>query len=137
LNEHDFISMIFPIPPLDKNYDGSQEEFRAITLADELAKLPTKRSPARDKLGPAAGLLQSIRRALLPEDSDAPWWKKVLSAPPRSVDDANGTPKDDPAYKADDSGGKGTTIYVLDDGFDMTLAVWWQNINSLGGMDVC
>jgi hypothetical protein len=55
---------------------------------------------------------------LLPSNPDAPWWKKMLSAPPRDIDVADSGPQFDPPYLADASLGKGVTIYVLDDGFD-------------------
>jgi hypothetical protein len=61
------------------------------------------------------------QRALLPEDAGAPYWKKMIASPfrqPPLQPTAN-----DPPYLADDSGGRGTTIYVLDDGFDRSQPV--------------
>lgn len=62
-------------------------------------------------------------RALLPPQSDAPWWKKTLSALPRAVTGPNTGPRNDPDYVTDDSGGKDSTIYILDDGFDLGITV--------------
>jgi len=56
-------------------------------------------------------------RKLLPADKDAPYWKKMIGSPFQPVFQSE--PKDDPPYMHDDSEGKGTTIYVLDDGFDL------------------
>lgn len=60
-------------------------------------------------------------RALLPEDVNAPYWKKMISSPFKQPPPQ--PPANDPPYTADDSGGKGTTIYVLDDGFDISQPV--------------
>lgn len=123
LSKYDFISRIFHDAPMDETYDGGQEEFRAIALQDEPAVFWRKDSKRHNIPGVARQSSQTLKRALLPEEVDAPWWKKILSAPPRNVDEPRGTPKDDPPYLAEDSGGKGTTIYILDDGFDTTLQV--------------
>jgi hypothetical protein len=60
-------------------------------------------------------------RALLPADNNAPYWKKMISSPFRLS--PLQPPSQDPPYLADDSGGRGTTIYVLDNGFDIGLPV--------------
>ncbi|OAL01554.1 subtilisin-like protein [Phaeosphaeriaceae sp. SRC1lsM3a] len=62
-----------------------------------------------DKLSP---------RQLLPEDPNAPYWKKMISSPFRQP--PLQPPSMDPPYLVDDSGGEGVTIYVLDDGFDLS-----------------
>jgi hypothetical protein len=56
-------------------------------------------------------------RAFLPEDADAPYWKKMISSPFKQP--PLQPTADDPLYVADDSGGRGTKIYVLDDSFDL------------------
>lgn len=43
----------------------------------------------------------------------------MLSAPPSH----DNNPSNDPAYLADDTGGRGSTIYILDTGFDVNAAV--------------
>ncbi|KAH7411597.1 peptidase S8/S53 domain-containing protein [Phaeosphaeria sp. MPI-PUGE-AT-0046c] len=59
-----------------------------------------------------------LPRNLLPEDQGAPYWKKMVSSPFRQ------SPLQpvsmDPPYLADDSGGKDTTIYIIDTGFDVS-----------------
>jgi hypothetical protein len=59
-------------------------------------------------------------RALSEPDKDAPYWKKMISSPfvnpPQS-------PAQDPPFVADDAGGRGSTIYIIDDGFDTGFEV--------------
>lgn len=43
-----------------------------------------------------------------------------MSSPPR---DPPKSPAEDPPFVADDAGGQGTTIYVIDDGFDINSEV--------------
>ncbi|KAI4653413.1 hypothetical protein J4E93_001179 [Alternaria ventricosa] len=62
-------------------------------------------------------------RAMGSPISNAPWWKKMLSAPPPGPDEVPLRPENYPDYLADDTGGAGTTIYVLDDGFDLATPV--------------
>jgi hypothetical protein len=55
-------------------------------------------------------------RALLSEDPAAPYWKKMISSPfrnPPLLPTAQ-----DPPYLADDSLGRDTTIYIIDEGFE-------------------
>jgi hypothetical protein len=59
-------------------------------------------------------------RAPNPPQLDAPYRKNMLSSPPRNPPQP---PRNDPAYQSDDSGGKGTTIYVIDNGFDLSIPV--------------
>lgn len=48
---------------------------------------------------------------------NAPYWKKMISSPLQSP--LLRPPTEDSPYHVDDSGGKGVTIYVIDDGFDI------------------
>ncbi|KAH7073921.1 peptidase S8/S53 domain-containing protein [Paraphoma chrysanthemicola] len=57
-------------------------------------------------------------RAPLPGGEEAPYWKKMISSP--FQDPPLAPPEKDPPYAADDSGGEGVTIYVIDDGFDLS-----------------
>jgi hypothetical protein len=116
--EHKFIATVH-LPVMDTEDELRQEEFRATnrsqrtdTLHDGL--LSKKQTRQASKSSP---------RAILGPNSNAPWWKKMLSAPPRTITEANGTPRNDPDYREDDTGGRGTTIYVLDDGFDTDIPV--------------
>ncbi|KAF2011878.1 subtilisin-like protein [Aaosphaeria arxii CBS 175.79] len=59
-----------------------------------------------------------ISRALIPEQQNAPWWKRILSSPPTSP---LNPPHRDPGYLADDSAGEKTTIYIIDSGFDLSI----------------
>jgi hypothetical protein len=120
LKNHEFIRTILAVSPLDESYDGSLEEFLAIAKGPESPNVHSENIKPVPSQPPYP---LPARRFLMPEDSGAPWWKKMLSAPPRDVNAANGGPSHDPAYLADDSGGKGTTIYILDDGFDLDNAV--------------
>jgi hypothetical protein len=118
---YDFISGILE-DHFDEDIDGSLEHFRAIG-----GSRPTHTDPS-ESLSPKGHIDWSsitsntiphlAARTLLEQDSDAPWWKKMLSAPPRDIDIVDSGPQFDPPYLADDSLGKGVTIYVLDDGFD-------------------
>ena len=58
--------------------------------------------------------LRKKPRAFLPPNSNAPYWKKMISAPPR-----NDLGSPDPPYKTDDIGGKNAYVYIIDDGFDI------------------
>jgi len=60
-------------------------------------------------------------RGFLPEERDAPYWKKMISSP--FQDPLQRNPSQDPPYVRDESQGRGTTIYILDDGFDLNSAV--------------
>ncbi|CAN9340538.1 unnamed protein product [Alternaria alternata] len=118
---YDFIGSVLPYE-FDETIDHSIDEFRAIgqsrSLHTDLGKPPAPKSFmgwSATSLDPIPHL---IPRALLPSNPDAPWWKKMLSAPPRDIDVADSGPQFDPPYLADASLGKGVTIYVLDDGFD-------------------
>jgi hypothetical protein len=54
---------------------------------------------------------------------NSPWWKKMIAAPPPKPGEAPPTIPNYPDYQADDTGGKGTTIIILDDGYDLSVPV--------------
>lgn len=68
-----------------------------------------------------------LPRALLPAQPNAPYWKKMISSPPPQNIQQPPPPSQDPPYLCDDSGGTGTTIYVLNAGFDLSIAVSLSN----------
>ncbi|KAI4941965.1 hypothetical protein J4E91_010515 [Alternaria rosae] len=118
---HDFIEYVFR-NTIDETLDGN-EEFRA-THFDWLhaSMVPRLNKPVegKDNSQATSTRVEFIPRALLPQDPNAPYWKKMISARPRDITTGNGSPRSDPDYLADESGGKGITIYVLDNGFDTT-----------------
>jgi hypothetical protein len=118
---YDFIGSVLPYE-FDETIDHSIDEFRAIgqsrSLHTDLGKPPAPKSFMGWSAASLDPIPHLIPRALLPSNPDAPWWKKMLSAPPRDIDVADSGPQFDPPYLADASLGKGVTIYVLDDGFD-------------------
>jgi hypothetical protein len=107
-----------------KSLDQDAEEFHAIPrsdlehIADIEAELDLQGGNI-ELAKPKAPNLSS--RALLPEDPNAPAWKKMIGSPYQTP--PLRLPSQDPPYITDDSGGRDTTIYVLDDGFDTTLPV--------------
>ncbi|KAF1963807.1 subtilisin-like protein [Byssothecium circinans] len=109
--KYNFLAVVHAFVFDPKELD-TQEEFHAIPTSRGTTLMATNTS--RDSLAAYSHKLKP--RAKLPPDNDAPDWKKMISSPPR--DDFR-PPSQDPPYLADDSGGKGTTIYVLDDGFDI------------------
>ncbi|KAF2676630.1 subtilisin-like protein [Lentithecium fluviatile CBS 122367] len=119
--KHDFLEYISRDDPVDQNVDGSLEEFRAIDTypPPEHAHEDLAVNKSSHKLD-VSNTAHVLRRALI-SDPDAPWWKKMISAPPVDVNQPNSHPDSYPPYAADDSGGRGTTIYILDDGFDLAL----------------
>lgn len=123
--KHDFIWMVFPMT-FDEEYDGSREEFRALRLTDPSPTTLPKvfhLVNATDRSLGSKPITRPHPRALLQEDHNAPWWKKMISTPPPEANAPLPNPANNPPYLADDSGGRGTTIYVLDDGFDVDLPV--------------
>ena len=122
---YDFLEDVSP-NVIDESVDGSLEHFRAIdqrqlnsSIYREDHSFDSKRSQHDQKRSSEPIIL---RRELI-EDASAPWWKRMLSADPRNINQPNSDPTHDPTYLADDSKGRGTTIYVLDDGFDLKLDV--------------
>ncbi|KAF1938985.1 subtilisin-like protein [Clathrospora elynae] len=109
----------------DESVDGSLEEFRATVPVQPIGPVTQElHKPANFAKWSATAsdnASQILERTLMAPDSSAPWWKKSLSAPPRDISGANSGPQYDPPYLADDTLGAGTTIYVLDGGFDVTI----------------
>jgi hypothetical protein len=107
--------------------EDATEESRAVSVAQTRHTLISDTSESlaiphpvvlRTHLAPALAL-----RAMGSPVPDAPWWKKMLSAPPPGPDEQPLTPDNYPDYLSDDTGGAGTTIYILDDGFDLATPV--------------
>ncbi|KNG50433.1 serine protease [Stemphylium lycopersici] len=103
--------------------EETAEEFRAIdTLRQQEPNLPklfiASDASVSDALTTKDHLHHYAARKMGPPISEAPWWKKMLSAPPSAPDDAPLASSDYPDYMADETGGAGTIIYILDDGFD-------------------
>jgi len=126
---YEFVDMVLTRPILDENIDGSLEEFRAANRIrsgrEGVGETQTMQTLWKSRWSAASSAPTShlISRTLLPSDPDAPWWKKILSALPRDIDGPNSGPEFDPPYLVDESLGRGVTIYVLDDGFDVSNAV--------------
>jgi hypothetical protein len=115
--EHKFIATVH-LPVMDTEDELGQEEFRATNRSQQIDTL-------HDGLLSKKQIRQASKsspRAILGPNPNAPWWKKMLSAPPRTIAEANGMPRNDPDYREDGTGGRGTTIYVLNDGFAKELS---------------
>jgi hypothetical protein len=116
--------------PIDK------EMFHAIPKITDLPLTPRPRSAylqtsELNVVTSKSSLL--LPRAPISGGEAAPYWKKMISSPFQKP--PLSPPSQDPPYAADDSGGAGVTIYVLDDGFDVH-----QPVSSYGilfvGLDV-
>jgi hypothetical protein len=139
--DYDFILAYHPCvtDPIDLHSD---EEFHAIPKSgpflpthlgvqlEQPSKLPKSLSGPRpvdvahSSSRDSFAHLQS--RKLNPPVSDAPYWLKMISSPPVNPLEL---PSQDPPFLADESGGRGTTIYVIDDGFDISSEVRGQSHN--------
>ncbi|KAF2878051.1 peptidase S8/S53 domain-containing protein [Massariosphaeria phaeospora] len=124
--QYAFIQKVYLNEVIDESIDGSLEEFRAVKGSQSSVTPQSESIRSRNTTDPLHALSKESvskldSRALTNADPDAPWWKKMISALPRDVNQPNSDPSHDPPYLTDDSGGKGTTIYVLDDGFDLDL----------------
>jgi hypothetical protein len=62
------------------------------------------------------------RRAMTHTGPTTPYWKKMIAQPPSRFSNGSSTF----TALADDSGGKGTTIYIVDDGFDLDVEVFYM-----------
>lgn len=102
-----------------------QEEFHVIPRNYHSEVVRIKAAPEEraieDHTKPVGGSAKLMARALLPGGENVPYWKKMISSPPQQP--LARPPSQDPPYAADDSLGRGVTIYVLDDGFDITRPV--------------
>jgi hypothetical protein len=124
---HDFVDWIgiqtFSKEDEDQGEGAIHEEYRAINTLRQGDSEETNLTESFDYIHHSSPHL--VPRVVGPADNSAPAWKKMLSAPPQPPN-SNVDPVDPsiyPGYQADDSGGRGTTIYVLDDGFDLSHPV--------------
>ncbi|KAF1828008.1 subtilisin-like protein [Decorospora gaudefroyi] len=120
----DFIESIDVVwdPDYEKDENRIPEEFRAINTT-QLDEMTTEEPPesfllTRSFAKSSTNANHFVPRAMGAPDPNAPYWKKMLSAPPPSPGEAFLATDNYPPYLADDTGGAGTTIYILDDGFD-------------------
>jgi hypothetical protein len=121
--KHDFILRISANTPMDETIDGSIEEYRAVN-AVQFPSGSFESLRDRNVIKDARNSSSDIySRAMNADEPNAPYWKRMISAPPRDVNLPDSDPTRDQSFLADDSGGRGTTIYVLDDGFDIDLPV--------------
>ncbi|KAF1995006.1 subtilisin-like protein [Amniculicola lignicola CBS 123094] len=107
------------LDPFEEDFEP--EEFRAAipdltTLSGFQRRKRTSSGPFSVPKSPRSVLDMKLELRSMSRHFFAPWWKKMISSPP----DQRLNPSKDPIHKVDDSGGKGTTIYVIDDGFDLT-----------------
>jgi hypothetical protein len=122
---HDFISYVFG-NALDESELESHDEFRVIDLeqlTDPGREYDQETTRSTKLTNTPLVHVNLVTRMMLPEDSNAPYWKNMIGAPPCDITGPNSGPPSDPSYLADDTGGRGTTIYVLDNGFDITNPV--------------
>ncbi|KAF1828009.1 subtilisin-like protein [Decorospora gaudefroyi] len=118
----DFINSINERSDYIPDDDEHPEEFRAVHTA-QLDNMTTEEPPQSSLLPRsfAQSLTNASRvvpRLMLAPDPNAPYWKKMLSAPPPIPGGPFLATNNYPPYLADDTGGVGTTIYILDNGFD-------------------
>ncbi|KAJ4303824.1 hypothetical protein N0V90_002725 [Kalmusia sp. IMI 367209] len=118
---HSFIKFVDICGLIDEAYDGSVEEFHALNRTDRFG-LAQDETPIHDHAKYHDGNESMLFKRSLSLDENAPWWKKMISARPRDLTLPNSDPSHDPEYISDNSGGRGTTIYILDDGFDLTAS---------------
>ena len=127
---HDFIKWIGINDggPPDEESEQQAEEFRAVRTTQSIGDselAPQYRPTLHNSFSRTV-----VPRALGSPVPNAPWWKKALPAPPPRPGQNPLTPDNYPDYLADDTGGAGTTIYVLDAGFDPLLPVCTNNMFS-------
>ncbi|KAF1918124.1 peptidase S8/S53 domain-containing protein [Ampelomyces quisqualis] len=100
--------------------EDEKEMFRAVSRIHDTWNLAGSEgaydSQPRKKPGTST-FFDLVPRALLSGGENAPYWKKMISSPFHNP--PLKPTSQDPPYAADDSGGVGTTIYVLDDGFEL------------------
>jgi hypothetical protein len=106
--------------PKDFDYAG-EEEWRALP-SHQPQHMDSARALNPTKNIVLPGETTSIHpRRVAPGGKNAPYWKKMISSPLQNP--LLRPPTEDPPYHADDSWGKGVTIYVIDDGFDINHPV--------------
>lgn len=89
-----------------------------IEVSEEYNAIPRKIEAQEDPMESNTSAFEDhtlVKRKLGTED-DAPYWKKMIGSPPQ--DPVERDPSQDPPYMRDDSLGRGTTIYIIDNGFD-------------------
>jgi subtilisin family serine protease len=121
--KYPFLLIVYADVVNPKDLESDAEEFHAIHRArgQQLAStaLETDRKLIENPTFPLADSI--LPRAPITGGENAPYWKKMISSPFRQP--PLRPTAEDPPYAADDSGGRGTTIYVLDDGFDINSPV--------------
>jgi hypothetical protein len=124
---YDFVKWIDANDEREDDETGDAEEFRAINTAQHdglvIGKSREVRTLPNMLTKFSSNINHLIRRTMGAPVPNAPWWKKMISAPPPKRGEDALTTISYPDYLADDTGGSGTTIYVLDDGFDPEIAV--------------
>jgi hypothetical protein len=120
--ENDFILSVFP-NTFDPEDLEDEDDFNAIAT-NSFEKYWSRSNPSdgtearKSHIQQGRGVSISAR-AKIPPSQNTPYWKKMIAQPPAVP--PNAAP---PLVSvADDSGGRGTTIYILDDGFDLNLDV--------------
>jgi len=119
-DKYPFLVLAYPNVTPDNFWDtiDDKEEFHAIPRS--VSKPSTSSEAIVDLSGfkndtVTSDPLSRVPRALLPKEKQAPYWKKMLSSKYYPVQDR--------AYKRDESEGRHTTIYVVDNGFDRSFEV--------------
>jgi hypothetical protein len=121
--KYPFLPLAFADVCLPSDLDFKKEEYHAIPnprMESDLS-LRVKAQPKYSQIETMAGSPSLMPRMLLPEERDAPYWKKMISSP--FQEPLQRDPTQDPSYVRDDTQGRGTTIYILDDGFDLSYKV--------------
>ncbi|KAH7089519.1 peptidase S8/S53 domain-containing protein [Paraphoma chrysanthemicola] len=121
LDKYSFLLLVyarvFDIRDLE---NGDGESFHAIPRPTTQAQNMKLISEER-KVGLRTSAISPLAaRTLRGGVSNAPYWKKMISSPFQNP--LLRAPAQDPPYLADDADGRGITIYVLDDGFDISLS---------------
>ncbi|KAF2272251.1 uncharacterized protein EI97DRAFT_470584 [Westerdykella ornata] len=120
-DRHDFIMQVYEPSIGDLNDEGPPEEFLAIPTGSAMP--PRHSTQSTFQQGEQAVQLTTSsssrldRRGMIPASPQTPYWKKMIAQAPGS----SSNPSRPPLFIADESGGKGTTIYILDDGFDVDI----------------
>jgi hypothetical protein len=121
--KYPFLLLAYADVSYPEDIELSGEEFHAIprTRGEPLA--PTVLNADRKHTEKQTVPLEQpvLPRAPISGGENAPHWKKMISSPFQQP--PLRPTSEDPPYAADDSGGRGTTIYVMDDGFDINSPV--------------
>ncbi|KAL1597255.1 hypothetical protein SLS60_008839 [Paraconiothyrium brasiliense] len=117
-SNYSFIRWVNPFVVTKGYLEAADEEYHAVDR-DGVSYLGSDRLSTQLQGFPGDRTAALFPLAFLPPDPNASSWKKMISSPPLSQ--IPKPPSQDPDYVADDSLGKGVTIYVIDDGFDINL----------------